>query len=120
MKAFSAWLLVIVTLLISIPNAFGSKETLARNSKLIGTQNLIVARIVSVIGVLVGCMMVLVAVFFTYHYANAIFTTEGLRTAAILGAWGLPALVIAFFVYQNARADSAKSAKANEDGSPRS
>jgi len=109
MAASSAWFLGIVTLLLSIPNAFGSKETLARNSKLIGTQNLVVARIVCVIGVLVGCMMVLVAVFFTYH-SNALFSAGGL----------LAALVIAFFAYSKARADVGKIAKSNEDRSPKS
>jgi hypothetical protein len=108
--ASSAWFLAIVTLLFSIPNAFGSKETLARNSKLIGTQNLVVARIVCVIGVLVGCMMVLVAVGLTYYYANARFSAGGLLTS----------LVIAIFAYRIARTDAAKSAKANEDGSPKS
>jgi hypothetical protein len=68
MTAFYAWFLVIVILLYSIPYAFGSKETLARNSKEIGTQNLVGARIVSVIGVLAGCMLVLVALFFTYEW----------------------------------------------------
>ncbi len=105
--AISAWCLAIVTLVISIPNVFGSKETLARNSKLIGTQNLVVARIVCVIGVLAGCMMLFVAAGLTYHEANAIFSAGGLVTA----------LVIAFFAYRNARADAAKNAKANEDGS---
>lgn len=102
----SAWFLAIIILLISIPYAFGSKETLARNSKLIGTQNLVAARIVSVIGVLVGCVMVLVAVGFTYYYTNAIFSAGGLLTT----------LVIAFLAYGHARADVAKIAKANEDG----
>jgi hypothetical protein len=108
MAASSAWFLGILTLLISIPNVFGSKETLARNSKLIGTQNLVVARAVCVIGLLAGCMLVLVAVFFTYH-SNAIFSAGGL----------LATLVIAFFAYCKARADVAKIAKANEDGSPK-
>jgi len=111
--AFSAcflWFLAIATLIISIPNAFGSKETLARNSKLIGTRNLVVARTVCVIGVLVGWMMVLVAVLFTYHYANAIFSAGGL----------LAALVVAFSAYRHARAVAAKSAKANKDGPPKS
>ena len=108
--AFSAWGLAIATLVISIPGVFGSKETLARNSKLIGTQNLVVARIVCVIGVVAGCMMVLVAVGLTYQYANGIFSAAGL----------LIALVIAFLAYRNARADAAKSAKANRDGSLKS
>ena len=64
-SASSAWFLAISILLISIPYAFGSKETLARNSKLIGTQNLVAARVVCAIGVLFGGMLVLVAVFFT-------------------------------------------------------
>src|SRR5882757_8913070 len=88
MAASSALFLGIVTLLISIPNVFGSKETLARNSKLIGTQNLVAARIVCIIGLLAGCMLVLVAVFFTYH-SNAIFSVGGLLTA----------FMIAFFAY---------------------
>ena len=109
MAASSALFIGIVTLLISIPNVFGSKKTLARNSKLIGTQNLVVARIVCIIGLSAGCMLVLVAVFFTYH-SNAIFSVGGLLTA----------LMIAFFAYSKARADVAKIAKANEDGSPKS
>ena len=119
--AFSAWYLAVVTLLLFIPNAFGSKETLARNSKLIGTQNLVVARIVCVIGVLVGCMLVLVAVFVTYQNANEIFSAGGLLHAAIFIAGGLLTyLVIAFFSYRIARAYVARIAKANEDGSPKS
>ena len=108
MAASNAWFLGIVLLRLFIPNAFGSKETLARNSNMIGTQNLVFARIMCVTGVLVGCILVLVAVFFTYH-SNALFSAGGLLTA----------LVIAFFAYGKARADVAKIAKANEDGSPR-
>jgi len=55
-------------------------------------------------------MMVLVAAFIMYDYANGIFSAVGL----------LAALVITFFAYRFARADAAKSAKANEDGSPKS
>ena len=110
MKAASnAWFLGIVILRLFIPNAFGSKETLARNSKIIGTQNLVFARIVCVIGVLVGCMLVLGAVFFTYH-SNALFSAGGL----------LAALVIAFFAYSKARADVGKIAKSDEDRLPKS
>jgi hypothetical protein len=104
--AFSAWFLAIFTLLMSIPNAFGSKETLARNSKLIGTENLVVARILSVIGVLAGCMLVLVAVYFT-HSAKAVFSAGGL----------LAALAATFFAYSYARTKAAKSAKENEERS---
>ena len=121
MAAFNAWYLAVVTLLLFIPNAFGSKETLARNAKDIGTQNLVAARIVSVIGVLVGCMLVLVAVFVTYQNANEIFSAGGLLHAAIFIAGGLLTyLVIAFFSYRIARAYVARIAKANEDGSPKS
>ena len=109
MAASNAWFLGIVLLRLFIPNAFGSKETLARNSKLIGTQNLVVARTLCVIGVFAGWFMVLVGVWLMYDYANGIFSAGGLLTA----------LVIAFFAYGKARADVAKIAKANEDGSPR-
>jgi hypothetical protein len=107
---FSAWGLGIATLVISIPGVFCSKKELARDSKLIGTRNPVVARIACVIGVFAGWMMVLVAAFIMYDYANGIFSAVGL----------LAALVITFFAYRFARADAAKSAKANEDGSPKS
>jgi len=100
--AFSAWGLGIATLVISIPNAFCSKKTLARNSKLIGTQNLVVARILCVTGIFAGWFMVLVGVWLMYDYANGIFSAGGL----------LIALVIAFLAYRTARADTAKSGKA--------
>ena len=90
MTVYGAWFLAISILLISIPYAFGSKETLARNSEQIGTRNLVAARITCVIGVFFGCMMVLVAAVLTYYYANAFF-----------------------------RADAVKGAKASEDGAPK-
>jgi hypothetical protein len=68
--AGAAWFLATVTLVISIPNAFGSRETLARSSKLIGTKNLVVARIVCKIGVLAGFVMLFVAVGFSLLYAD--------------------------------------------------
>jgi hypothetical protein len=107
--AVSAWGLGIATLVISIPNAFCSKKTLARNSKLIGTQNLVVARTLCVIGVFAGWFMVLVGVWLVFDYANGIFSALGLLTA----------LVIAFFAYREARADTVKSAKANEHAKPK-
>jgi hypothetical protein len=107
--ASSSWFLGLVFLRLFIPNAFGSRETLARNSKMIGTQNLVVARIVCVIGLLAGCMLVLLGVFFTFH-SNALFSAGGL----------LAALVIAFFAYIKARADVGNIAKSNEDRSPNS
>ena len=106
---FSAWGLGIATLVISIPNVFCSKKTLAQNSKLIGTQNLVVARTLCVIGVFAGWFMVLVGVWLMYDYANGIFSAGGLLTA----------LVIGFFAYREARADTAKSAKANEHVKPK-
>jgi hypothetical protein len=72
------WLLV-----FAVPNVFGSKATVARNARIIGTDNVTVARIACIVGTLIGLGLGAISVWLTgrAYKINPIVNIGGLVAA---------------------------------------
>src|SRR4030095_13662172 len=66
-QAISMLALGSLILSFSASNAFASREDLARNAKVIGTNNLIVARIVCFIGMVTAILLLIISLMRLFH-----------------------------------------------------